>query len=125
MTLCWNALYNLKKSNTSEKLFLFFYINEQQFNRKIVHPNGHAHFRCVENLCKAHQHLQHLLNPLEFQCIKTHHFHHLISAQESNTMTGHHFHLLNLYLVPAQEFATMTGHQEETFGVRVTRVMCN
>ena len=53
MTLCWNALYNLKKSNTSEKLFHYYYINEQQFNRKLVHPNGCAYFRCVKNKCKA------------------------------------------------------------------------
>ena len=44
--------FECKKSNTSEKLFHYFYLNDQQFNRKIVHPNGRAYFRCVE-ACKA------------------------------------------------------------------------
>ena len=38
--------FECKKSNTSEKLFHYFYLNAQQFNRKIVH-------HCVENACKA------------------------------------------------------------------------
>ena len=45
--------FECKKSNTSEKLFHYFYLNDQQFNRKIVHPNGRAYFCCVENACKA------------------------------------------------------------------------
>ena len=28
--------FECKKSNTSEKLFHYFYLNDQQFNRKIV-----------------------------------------------------------------------------------------
>ena len=45
--------FKCKKSNTSEKLFNYFYLNDQQFNRKIVYTNGHAYFCCVENACKA------------------------------------------------------------------------
>ena len=29
--------FECKKSNTSEKLFHYFYLSDQQFNRKIVH----------------------------------------------------------------------------------------
>ena len=39
--------FECKKSNTSEKLFHYFYLNDQQFNRKIVHPNGRAYFHII------------------------------------------------------------------------------
>ena len=42
--------FECKKSNTSEKLFHYFYLNDQQFNRKIVHPNGCAYFRLLEDV---------------------------------------------------------------------------
>ena len=43
----------VKKSQTSDKNFHYFYVNQQQFNRVVIHKSGTSYFRCVEKDCKA------------------------------------------------------------------------
>ena len=36
----------VKKSQTSDKNFHYFFVNDQQFNRIAIHKSGTSYFRC-------------------------------------------------------------------------------
>ena len=43
----------VKKSQTTDKNFHYFFVNDQQFNRIAIHKSGTYYFWCVEKDCRA------------------------------------------------------------------------